>query len=399
MRCAFTKLKKIRPSIVENRPLSPRSKSIESKSIGVLGGGQLSLMLAQAAKNLGIRFIPYCSSDREPAAKFCSEYVVGQLDDAARLSEFFERVDWVTFENDFLPYEVLKSFQGVNWKPGLASIERIRDKIEQKRICASLGIRAPEYEIFSGGHSATWIQKMIGRFDGEFVLKWARGGYDGKGVYLFNGDSEAAENFCAEAESRGVRVFAEQMIKFKRELSLVSCRAENTEIRFYPLVVSVQAGGICVNAYGPAVKCGVDAKLEAEAREAAQKLGNELSLVGVYAIEFFEDHSGILWANEFAPRVHNTGHFTMNASKTSQFENHCRAVLGLALGSVETEPAFAMRNLIGEEKPRVSILPPFYLHWYEKDEVRPGRKMGHINWVGPNVQDIPLALEQMQKLK
>jgi 5-(carboxyamino)imidazole ribonucleotide synthase len=244
------------------------------------------------------------------------------------------------------------------------------------------------------------------------VFKWARLGYDGKGVFLVQpGDtrSGALESFFREAANRGVPIFCEERVEFKRELAMVAALSTQGEFKHWPLVVSDQSGGICRKVLGPATALGISQAAETYAREACEKLARAVGLVGVFAVEFFETATGELSVNEIAPRVHNTGHYTQDASRTSQFENHWRAVLGLPLGETTTSAGFVMINLIGPPGParlvsRETIAKPGaegVLHWYKKKEIRTGRKMGHLNGRVEQVSELPAlvkALEQ-QRLK
>ncbi len=373
-------------------------------SVGILGGGQLSRMLAEAAKKLGLRTVAFCFSNEDPAAEVCDKIVVGSLDDEEVLRCFFGQVELVTYENDFLPYEVLNKFEQVSFIPPLEALETVRDKISQKKILESLQIHSPRFKVYNVTQSLeTWIKEMIFSFEGNCVFKWARGGYDGKGVFIYQGDEGAVLKFCEEALAKSIQIFVEEKIKFKRELSQVSVQSLTEKFVFYPLVVSEQRSGICKRITGPATSLGVSSELELKAQKVAEAIGRKLNLFGCFAVEFFETENGDLLVNELAPRVHNSGHISMDAAECSQFENHWRALINKPLGSTKSAPAFAMLNLLGPDKgsvkPQMQMPPQYFFHWYGKKESRPGRKMGHINWVGENILDLKGACNELANLE
>jgi len=257
---------------------------------------------------------------------------------------------------------------------------------------------------------------MLIEHDGECVFKWAQQGYDGKGSWISQSASSSSPSneaqavaFCRSAIDRRLPLFVERKISFRRELALVACRSRRGEFAAYPLVVTEQKQGICHRVRGPAIAFGVSDTLERQARSFAQKVADSIPLEGVFAVEMFETDRGELLVNELAPRVHNSGHFTQDASRVSQFENHLRAVLGLSLGQTDSEPAFAMLNLLGpqglpasgrETRPPLPFVGPrLHLHWYGKTVARPGRKMGHLNAVARQPGELPSLLLEMTDLE
>ena len=275
------------------------------------------------------------------------------------------------------------------------------------------------------------VESAYSRFGGQVVFKWSRMGYDGKGVCLAEDSPQGriqAVEFCKSSLKRGVPVYAERKIPFKRELAIIGCRGHRGDFATYPLVLSEQQHGICRQVLGPATQLGASPALESQAREAARKIAESMKLEGSFALELFETSEGSLSINEIAPRVHNSGHYTQDACPASQFENHWRGVLGLPLGETRAAAAFGMLNLLGPEGVVLSLprrrtqLPfppvpaPLVLHWYAKAEVRPWRKVGHLNAAlnashGPGAAGLPdfatyqtswanqLALLQTQALR
>jgi 5-(carboxyamino)imidazole ribonucleotide synthase len=376
-------------------------------------------MLAEAAFRLGLRPRVLASSSQDPAAQLCPDSVYGPLGDVNTLRRFLSQVPIAIFESEFVSIDLLRQASeglGVRFLPGLDAIYLLQDKVRQKKILAHLDIPTAPFEVLatdSGAESASatdarkWAQQMLGKFEGGAVFKWAQQGYDGRGTCIFPGASTTAVTaFCETAAKAGIPLYVEQKVLFRRELAVVACYSVAGEFTAYPLVVSKQKNGICKLVTGPATAAGVSPALEKRAQDYARRLAAELSLYGCFAIEFFETQNGDLWVNELAPRVHNTGHYTQDAAETSQFENHWRAVLGLPLGGVLSAPGFAMLNLLGPENLKPGYghhvpLPEFpssvHLHWYGKQELRPGRKLGHLNGRISSSGDIPKLVEELER--
>ncbi len=402
--------------------------SMAGKTVGIIGGGQLAQMLVEAAHRLGLDPVVLVTSPADPAAQVCKKIVVGHWTDEKSLRQLFEQTEIVAFENEFIPCDLVeKAAQGlssgrrVRFFPSLGAIRKLQDKLEQKAVLRELSIPAPEYEpLPPGADPASWFKKVSERFGGRCVLKWARLGYDGKGTFLSKGgrsDVAAAEAFCAQAAAKGVPVFAEAMIPFKRELAVVASYSVTGEFAAYPLVISQQEKGICRLVVGPATSFGVGEETERLAHEYARKVASKLDLHGTFAIEFFEAEDPEtgktrLLVNELAPRVHNTGHYTQDAAETSQFENHWRAILGMPLGDVAVAPGFSMLNLLGPEvsgplsghvapkvaegpKPGANRFGKVKVHWYGKD-LRPGRKLGHLNARAESVEEVTQLVHELE---
>jgi phosphoribosylaminoimidazole carboxylase PurK protein len=267
----------------------------------------------------------------------------------------------------------------------------LSEKLEQKKLLVKLGIPTAPFEISPARDESLkpWLMNLRKRW-GAFVLKWSKFGYDGRGVIAVGGaDSiEDAERALVAAHSRNIAVYAEPQVRFIRELALVAVRSER-EFKSYPLVISEQKRGACYRVMGPAVSLGVNPELEQKARTFALRLSQEIGLFGTFAIEMFETENGELLLNEAAPRVHNSGHFTQDACLHDQFEMHLRVLMGIALPEIDCTSSFAMLNLLGPDgvKGHFAALgaripkPPvdLKLHWYGKDDVFPGRKLGHVN--------------------
>ena len=315
--------------------------------VGCIGGGQLGRMLGLAGIPLGLSFRFLDPSPDAPAAAV-GELLVGAYDDPDLLDRLADGADAVTYEFENVPVEAARRVGAV---PGAAALEAAQDRLVEKRLFRRLGIpTAP-------------IDEEVTEFPA--LLKTRRLGYDGKGQQL--------------VETRpgpGTGHVLEGLVPFERELSLLAVRGRSGETRFYPLIENVHEGGILRTSRAPAA----DAP-QALAEEYAGRLLDDLGYVGVLALELFEVGGGELIANELAPRVHNTGHWTIEGAATSQFENHLRAVLGLPLGPTDSKASW-MVNLIGSVPRTEDVLrvPGAHLHLYGK-EPRAGRKLGHVTLV------------------
>jgi len=306
-------------------------------------------MLGLAGIPLGLRFRFLDPSAEAPAAEV-GELVVAAYDDPAALVRLAEGADAVTYEFENVPVEAARSVRAL---PPARALELGQDRLTEKDLFARLGIPTARYgSVADAGLPA--------------LVKSRRLGYDGKGQRLLHAD-----------EPLGQHELAEELVSFDRELSLVAVRGLNGDTRFWPLAENEHRDGILRVTRAPAPHAPT-----AAAEELVTRLLDELGYVGVIALELFEA-GGRLLANEFAPRVHNTGHWTIDGAETSQFENHLRAILGLPLGSTAARAPSAMVNLIGGTPDVAALLalPGAHVHLYGKDP-RPGRKLGHVTLVG-----------------
>lgn len=339
--------------------------------IGILGGGQLGRMLALAGVPLGLRFRFLDPSPYAPAGHV-GELVVGDFTDPDALARFGKDLDAVTYEFENVPVATARVLaQRTRVYPPVIALETGQDRISEKTLFQKVGIEVPPFRSCASQADVDAAVRDLGL---PLVAKTRRMGYDGKGQMVLREAPAAAGCFAALG---GTPLIVERLVPFDREVSIIACRAQDGAFVAYPLVQNVHQGGILRTTTVPAP--GAPAALQAAAERHARAVADALGYVGAFAIEFFE-HQGRLLANEMAPRVHNSGHWTIECAAVSQFENHCRAVAGLPLGETRAlYPQCMMVNLIGAipDAAQVLRIPGAHLHLYGK-EPRPGRKVGHI---------------------
>ena len=346
-------------------------------TIGIMGGGQLGRMLALAGARLGLRSHIYAPEASGPAAEVSALHTRGAWDDADALTRFADGCDAVTYEWENVPIGAAQivATAGVPLRPGVIALRTAQDRLVEKQTLSALdGVRVAPFQDVGGSiHELTRAVRYVGL---PCVLKTRRGGYDGKGQFVIRSEADIAGAFEGLAGRAGV---VEAFVEFTREVSLIATRGADGEVAAYPLVENVHRNAILHTSTAPARDD------TGEAGRIARTLLDALGYVGTIGVEFFDTPSGLL-VNEFAPRVHNSGHWTQDAGCVDQFENHMRAVAGWPLGDTEPKLAIRMTNLIGEDAGRWKALAgaEARLHLYGKAEARPGRKMGHVNEVlGP----------------
>jgi len=339
-------------------------------TIGILGGGQLGYMLALAGYPLGMRFRIFDPSPDAPAGMI-APHIAAAYDDQQALEKFCEGLETITFEFENVPAATAQYLsRHAPVYPPIAALEEAQDRIREKNLFHKLGIPVADFVEVT---SPAGLDSAVQRVGLPAVLKTTRMGYDGKGQWLLR---TAADVDSARAGLPSTPMILEKFIAFERELSMLAVRGRSGEIRFYPLVENHHRGGILRLSIAPAPV--VSPSLQSAAEDAARRILELLNYAGVLCVEFFEIGGGLL-ANEMAPRVHNSGHWTIEGADCSQFENHLRAVTGLPLGSTATRGCSAMINLIGEVPDIAEVLKisNAHLHLYGK-QPRPDRKVGHI---------------------
>ena len=342
-------------------------------TVGVLGAGQLGRMLALAGVPMGLRFAYYDPSPDAPAAAL-GAFHCGRWDDGARLDAFASACDVVTYEFENVPVDVARRIEAKRpVHPAPRALEVAQDRIHEKSLFRELGIETAPFATVDGPED---LERALATMGLPAVLKTRRDGYDGKGQRVIRDDSEAA---AARSELGGSGLILEGFVPFDRELSILAARGIDGSLAFWPLVENVHREGILRVSTAPAPGC--DTRMTEAASSIARRVLDHLGYVGVLAIELFEC-GGRLLANEMAPRVHNSGHWTIEGAETSQFANHVRAVCGWPLGRTEPRGVAAMVNLVGTAPEAVDVLriPGANLHLYDKAP-RPGRKLGHVTFV------------------
>ena len=341
--------------------------------VGILGAGQLALMLAQAAKPLGVQIL--CAGQPGDCAEQIAPVIPVDLGDAASVAAFAAQVDLVTIESENIDAAVL---HGLNLYPNARAVGIAQDRLPEKRFFQSCGIGVAP---FASVDSLQDLEPAIESTGLPAILKTRRMGYDGKGqVRLYRPEDAAA----AWDEIGSVPCILEGMLQFDAEVSLIAARSRTGQIAFYPLIQNHHRDGILRTSIAPYAHAE---SLQGQAEAHMTKVLEELDYVGVLAIEFFVQ-GDVLLANEMAPRVHNSGHWTIEGSQTSQFENHLRAILGMELGSTASRPT-VMLNCIGT-MPSVAEteqFPTLSRHDYGK-KARPGRKVGHLTFPASASADI-----------
>ena len=356
-------------------------------TIGILGGGQLGYMLALAGYPLGLHFRFLDPSPEAPVGRI-AQRVTADYTDQAALEKFASGLELVTYEFENVPVEAARFLaERVPVYPPPAALEAAQDRLAEKALFRKLGISTTEFAPVSNAKELDAAVKTLGL---PAVLKTCRMGYDGKGQWILRTAEDVAK---AKSELPAVQLILEKFVPFTRELSVLAVRSRTGEISIYPLVENHHRSGILRLSLAPAPRLEPDIQRAAE--RAAHRILESLKYAGVLAIEFFE-HQGELLANEMAPRVHNSGHWTIEGAVTSQFENHLRAVLGLPLGSTGPAGHCAMLNLIGDvpDSAEVLAVPDAHLHLYGKSP-RPGRKLGHITLRAASPERLALRLSEL----
>jgi 5-(carboxyamino)imidazole ribonucleotide synthase len=364
--------------------------SAPAPTLAVIGGGQLARMMAQSAVALGLPLRLLAEAEGVSAAQVIPDHVVGDYRDLDTLRKVTDGCPVVTFDHEHVPTDHLRALarEGIAVRPGPEALVHAHDKGVMRARMAELDVPCPRNTLVGS------VQD-VEEFGFPCVLKTTRGGYDGKGVWFVAGPEDCTEAFGV-AERTRVELLAEELVDFRRELSALVARSPSGQAAAYPVVASTQVDGICREVVAPAPD--LDPALAGRAQEIALRIAGALDVTGILAVEMFETTQGSVLVNELAMRPHNTGHWTQDGAVTSQFENHLRAVMDLPLGSpAPRAPWTVMVNILGGDHPEVGRLydgfphalardPSLRVHLYGK-ELRPGRKVGHVNAYGDDLED------------
>jgi 5-(carboxyamino)imidazole ribonucleotide synthase len=357
--------------------------------VAMIGGGQLARMTHRAAIDLGQTLRVLVAAPDDPAAQVTPDVVIGSHENLEDLRRAAEGATVVTFDHEHVPTELLEKLvaEGVTVAPSPEELVYAQDKLVMRQRLTALGATVPRW--VSVAHPDD-VDAFAARIGGPVVVKTVRGGYDGRGVYL-PADMAGARDVAARLLASGVRVLVEERVTMRRELAALVARSPFGQGAAWPVVETVQRDGICVIVLAPAP--GLPDETKSRTEQLALWLADELGVVGLLAVELFETSDGALLVNELAMRPHNSGHWTMDGSTTSQFEQHLRAVLDYPLGATSpVAPLTVMANVLGAPQPPAMAMderlhhlfgrmPDAHVHLYGKAE-RAGRKIGHVNIVG-----------------
>ena len=346
-------------------------------------------MMAQPAIALGLPLRLLAEADGVSAAQVIPDHLVGDYRDLDTLVKVADGCSVVTFDHEHVPTEHLHALEsaGIAVRPGPGALVHAQDKAVMRARLDELGVPSPR-------HALVTTPAEVAAFGFPAVLKTSRGGYDGKGVWVVRSTADCADAFTTAATA-GVQILAEELVDFRRELSALVVRSPSGQAAAYPVVASTQQDGICLEVIAPAPDLAP--ALAGEAQQIALTIAGELDVTGVLAVELFETNDGRVLVNELAMRPHNTGHWSQDGAVTSQFENHLRAVMDLPLGSPAPRARWTvMVNILGGDSeagrlydgyPHALARDPFLrVHLYGK-ELKPGRKVGHVNAYGDDLED------------
>ncbi|MDU4697102.1 MAG: 5-(carboxyamino)imidazole ribonucleotide synthase [Paenibacillus sp.] len=373
-------------------------------TIGVLGGGQLGRMMALAGSNLGYRFVAMDPTPDAPCGQVAGQ-IVARYDDQDAARELATRADVITYEFENVDAGVAALLEEASYVPqGSRLLYTTQHRLREKRAIEAAGVKVAPYSEIG---SEEELRAAVARLGLPAVLKTATGGYDGKGQWVIRGEDEITPAF-AELSQAGTELVLEQFVPFVKELSVIAARSPRGEIKTFPVAENIHVDNILHVSIVPA---RVEEQVQREAERLAAQIAEGLEAVGLLAVEMFLTAEGELFVNELAPRPHNSGHYTMEACTTSQFEQHVRAICNLPLGPVELLTPVVMVNVLGEHLEAVrkavaagrwfdeneggagfAAIPK--VHLYGKHGAAPKRKMGHINLLCRNVEDGLRWIEQ-----
>ena len=372
---------------------------MEGKRVGVIGGGQLAWMMAEEAPKLGIELIVQTPNRDDPAVCRAHDLVLAEIDNIEGTDKLVQICDVITFENEFIELEALQKLvdKKICFYPSLDSLAPLLDKYDQRNYLKSIDVPVPKFSLGSSKND------LIADYGFPFVLKARRHGYDGQGTFIVK-DAEGLKELAASIPIEELLV--EEFVPFEKELGLIAARNTSGDIAIYPVTETYQKNQVCHWTITPA---DVTQQVAEEVRAIARKILEELKVVGVFGIEFFLTKDNRVLVNEIAPRTHNSGHYTLDGCKTSQFAMQLQAVTGMPLGSTALKSAGAvMVNLLGfeesdsdylEKRDRILAIPNSFVHWYGKTS-HPGRKLGHVTVVLDKEQlpHAKSAIEQIESI-
>lgn len=354
------------------------------KKIGIIGGGQLAWMMANGAKNLGLSLTIQTPTSSDPAATIADRVILGAVANAKATATMAAHCDVISFENEFIDLQALQILeaQGVQFYPQLSCLAPLLDKYDQRLFCQRLGLPSPQFATVHSKADLPRLESIVASIGFPLALKTRRHGYDGQGTFILKNLDDVRATWT---NLNYQPILLEAFVPFERELAVMAARSQSGELALYPVVESQQIDQVCRRVIAPAT---VSEHVRQQVDYIATTLLTQLDVVGIFGIELFLTVDNRVLVNEIAPRTHNSGHYTLDACITSQFEQQLRAVSGLSLGSPELKCAQAvMINLLGfetatsdyaDKRTALSSLPNAHLYWYGKGDSRPGRKLGHV---------------------
>ncbi len=357
------------------------------KRVGIIGGGQLAWMMAKESAGLGLEVDIQTPSMTDTAVSLAHHTVVAAIDDPAATAKLAQNCDWVTFENEFVDLVALGALSGICFRPPLTALAPLLDKYDQRQYLKQLGLPVPKFCAGQEYQPADWQFPL--------VVKARRHGYDGQGTHIVK-DAETLAKLPLD------QMLIEEFVPFTCELAVMAARSISGQVVVYPVVETQQVNQVCQRVY---TTVDISDLLRLEINKIAHTILANLDTVGVMGIELFLTADGRVLINELAPRTHNSGHLTIEACHTSQFAQHLRAVSGMELGDPSLHCAGAvMVNLLGyesttsdylDQRQKIAKLPNTYLHWYGKNQARPGRKLGHVNVIlEENNRELAISIAQ-----
>jgi len=363
-----------------------------NKKIGIIGGGQLGKMMILDAKRLGFEVVTLDPSEKCPSHSISDEHIVASFQSKEAYKELAQKVDVITYEFEHIHADFLEALEkeGHSVYPTAKSLKNIQDKYTQKCLLKGAGVLTPEFIKVNGIEDLKLAGKKFGY---PFMLKATTGGYDGKGNAVVERPSDIEKQYKALGAGK-VTLMAEKFLNFKKEISVLACRGINGKIAIYPVAENIHINSILDETIVPAK---IDKKSETKAIEMAHGVMEIFEGVGMFCTEMFVDETGEIYLNEVAPRPHNSGHYTIEGTLTSQYEQHIRAIVGLPLGDVQLQSPIVMKNILGTEKEGKTIIegiektynnPRVKVHIYGKQVSRLGRKMGHLTVIGEAIESI-----------
>ncbi|MGB3786368.1 MAG: 5-(carboxyamino)imidazole ribonucleotide synthase [Phormidesmis sp.] len=385
------------------------SKGNEVNRVGVIGGGQLAWMMSAGAIALGIDLYIQTPSDEDPAVAIAKTILAGEVDDAAVTAQLARQCDVITFENEFIDLPALRLLEGqtadgeILFAPSLDALSPLLDKYDQRLYCDRINLPSPPFTTLERKADLPSLAEKVASIDLPLALKTRRHGYDGQGTFILKTLREVE---AAWEKLDYQPVLLEAFVEFEKELAVMVARSASGEIAVYPVVETEQIDQVCRRVIAPA---RVEDSIKHEVSAIATTLINSLEFVGILGIELFLTAQGKVTLNEIAPRTHNSGHYTLDACSTSQFEQQLRAVSNRPLGSTELKrPSAVMINLLGTQstasdyqtkRDALSQIPDAQVYWYGKRQSRPGRKMGHVTVLTDSPNDDDVIAEVIQTVE